>query len=94
MSDLALKVNGYPLTFNEVARLLGRRGGKSTSPKKVLASRENGKSGGRPRRIARLNEALLAEAGADPKKWEQILKELNLSMKQGEGKLVYGKERS
>ena len=33
-----------------VARLLGRRGGRSRSPKKVAAAKENGKKGGRPQK--------------------------------------------
>jgi len=32
-----------------VARLLGHRGGRSCSPKKVAAAKENGKKGGRPK---------------------------------------------
>jgi len=33
------------------ARLMGRKGGKATTPAKVAASRENGRRGGRPRRV-------------------------------------------
>ena len=33
----------------EAARAMGRKGGKSTSPKKQRASRENGKKGGYPK---------------------------------------------
>jgi hypothetical protein len=34
--------------INQAAALLGRMGGKSTSDAKRIASRENGKAGGRP----------------------------------------------
>lgn len=36
--------------LSEAARALGRIGGPSKSPKKVAASRENGKKGGRPKK--------------------------------------------
>ena len=38
------------IDITEAARAMGRKGGKSTSPKKQKASRENGKKGGRPRK--------------------------------------------
>ena len=41
------------IDIREAARIMGRKGGKvggkSRSPKKQYASRENGKKGGRPR---------------------------------------------
>jgi len=36
--------------MSAAAAILGRRGGKSTSPAKQKAVRENGKKGGRPRK--------------------------------------------
>ena len=36
--------------LSEAARLIGRKGGKSKSPKKQEASRRNGLKGGRPRK--------------------------------------------
>lgn len=40
-------------TVSAAAAALGRLGGKSKSPAKAAASRDNGKKGGRPRRATR-----------------------------------------
>ena len=37
------------IDISEAARIMGRKGGKSTSPDKQKASRENGKKGGWPK---------------------------------------------
>jgi hypothetical protein len=37
---------------NWMATQLGQRGGQATSPSKIAAARENGRRGGRPRKIA------------------------------------------
>lgn len=39
--------------LSEAARLLGRKGGQVSTPKKAAAARENGKKGGRPRKGAK-----------------------------------------
>jgi hypothetical protein len=36
--------------LHAAARIFGRKGGLARTPKKIAASRENGKKGGRPRK--------------------------------------------
>jgi len=40
---------------SEAARLIGRKGGLSKSPKKQAASRRNGRLGGRPKKSKQMN---------------------------------------
>ncbi len=50
------------MTEEEILRLCmsiaGRKGGRSRSPAKVAAARENGKKGGRPRKKEVLNASI------------------------------------
>ena len=43
---------GYRFQPAEAARLLGQRGGSAKSEAKAAASRENGRKGGRPKRVS------------------------------------------
>lgn len=45
------KKEPVPLTVAWAASIMGRKGGKSTSPKKQAAVRENGKKGGYHKRV-------------------------------------------
>ncbi len=53
--DIHISVHGLVTSFispHLMAKSLGRRGGESTSPSKKQSARENGKKGGRPRKVA------------------------------------------
>ena len=48
--ELDRKALAEHMEIHEAAKVLGRKGGRSRSPAKVAAARENGKKGGRPRK--------------------------------------------
>jgi len=45
------KRSGIDPEISLIASMLGRRGGRKTSPQKVRAARLNGQRGGRPRKL-------------------------------------------
>jgi hypothetical protein len=56
MKKLIDVLEGYPWEEpekNAHAVILGRKGGKVSSPAKTKAVRENGKKGGRPKKVTR-----------------------------------------
>jgi hypothetical protein len=58
-------------TTSQAAALLGRKGGKSTSEAKRVASRENGKRGGRPIKLS--GNTRLTRERMNQTKWLQAV---------------------